>query len=192
MAEPMAITMADPITNPATVPAIAFRAVAPVDAAFVRSTDSVPSTTQKPCWTLVRSATATAAAMASAPRTLLIHHTERRLACRAASPPALMTRPDRGFLGRRRGHLIPPPAGCRDGGVVGPAAGDEGVGGRGSGRHGEIPDVERQMGGGSIAVGEDDSGAGPGRTGQKVLDTVEVRLGLPAAHQRGDIPQQEA
>ena len=54
--------------------------------ALVRSTDSVPSTTQNPCWTVVRSATATAAASASAPRRLLMNHTERRLALRTASP----------------------------------------------------------------------------------------------------------
>src|SRR5215469_17488474 len=67
--------------NPATVPASARQAVAPVAAALVRSTDSVPSTTQNPCCTLERSATATAAARASAPRKLFRNHTERRLAC---------------------------------------------------------------------------------------------------------------
>ena len=35
--------------NPTTVPPRARSAVAPVDAALVRNTDTVPSTTQKPC-----------------------------------------------------------------------------------------------------------------------------------------------
>src|SRR6516165_7996205 len=67
--------------NPMTVPASARHAVAPVAAALVRSTDSVPSTTQNPCCTVARSATVTAAARASAPRKLFRNHTERTLAC---------------------------------------------------------------------------------------------------------------
>jgi len=35
--------------NPAAVPAMARRAVEPVEAALVLSTDRVPRTTQKPC-----------------------------------------------------------------------------------------------------------------------------------------------
>src|SRR6516162_11478384 len=70
-----------PTMNPTTVPASARHAVAPVAAALVRSTDSVPSTTQNPCCTLDRSATATAAARATAPRRLLVNHTERTVAC---------------------------------------------------------------------------------------------------------------
>ena len=57
-------------------------------AALVRSTDSVPSTTQKPCCTSVRWATSTARASATAPRAALRNQTERMLACRAASPAA--------------------------------------------------------------------------------------------------------
>ena len=50
-------------------------------AAFVRRTDSVPSTTQKPCWTVVTSAIGTATASATAPRRLLTNQTDRTLAC---------------------------------------------------------------------------------------------------------------
>src|SRR5207342_1974288 len=78
-----------PTANPAAVPSRARMAVDPVAAALVRSTDKVPSTTQKPCCTLLRSATATATARATAPRTLLRNHTERMLVCGAASPTAL-------------------------------------------------------------------------------------------------------
>ena len=85
--------------NPTTVPASARHAVAPVDAALVRSTDSVPSTTQNPCCTPERSATATAAASASAPRKLLRNHTERRLACLRTTTVA-PARPTRGVWAR--------------------------------------------------------------------------------------------
>ena len=47
---PIAISSAAPTAKPTTVPASARHAVDPVAAALVRSTDSVPSTTQKPCW----------------------------------------------------------------------------------------------------------------------------------------------
>ena len=73
------------------MPASALRAVAPVDAALVRSTDSVPSTTQKPCCTPVRSATAMAAARATAPRTLLRNHADRTLTCRSVTVAAAVS-----------------------------------------------------------------------------------------------------
>ena len=87
----MATSRAPPITNPTAVPVSARSAVEPVEAALVRSTDRVPSTTQNPCWTPERSATVTATAIASAPRRLLMNHTERRLAWRAATPAYLVT-----------------------------------------------------------------------------------------------------
>ena len=62
------------------MPASARTAVAPVAAALVRRTDRVPSTTQKPCWTVLTSATATATASATAPRMLLTNQTDRTLA----------------------------------------------------------------------------------------------------------------
>ena len=77
---PIATTRAPPITNPTAVPARARRAVAPVADAFVRRTDSVPSTTQKPCWTVVRSATRDRHRERPAPRMLLTNQTERKLA----------------------------------------------------------------------------------------------------------------
>ena len=89
---PIATSSAPPTTNPIAVPTSARSAVAPVATAFVRSTDNVPSTTQKPCWTLRQSATATAAAIASAPRRLLIIHTERTLAWLRATRPMAATR----------------------------------------------------------------------------------------------------
>jgi transposase len=51
---PIAITSPAPTTIPTAVPASALRIDLPVPSAFDRSTDSVPSTTQKPCWTPVR------------------------------------------------------------------------------------------------------------------------------------------
>src|ERR1700716_898644 len=80
------------MTNPTTVPSNARIAVAPVAAALVRNTDNVPSTTQNPCCTPVASATAMAAASATAPRTLLRNHTERRLACRETTLAAAVSR----------------------------------------------------------------------------------------------------
>ena len=80
------------MTNPIAVPTSARAAVDPVAAAFVRSTESVPSTTQKPCWTLTTSATATAAASATAPRRLLTNQTERRLAWVTAAETMLDAR----------------------------------------------------------------------------------------------------
>ncbi len=64
----MASSSAAPTMKPATVPASARSAVAPVADAFARSTDSVPGTAQNAFWTLERSATATAAARATALR----------------------------------------------------------------------------------------------------------------------------
>src|ERR1700744_6771447 len=90
----MASGSAAPMATPTTVPPSARQAIEPVDAALVRSTDSVPSTTQNPCWTLERSAIATAAAIASAARMLLMNHTERTLAWRSAYPATSVT-PDR-------------------------------------------------------------------------------------------------
>ena len=74
------------MTSPIAVPINARSAVDPVEAAVVRSTERVPNTTQKPCWTSARSATATAAASATAPRRLLTNQAERRLAWRTAIP----------------------------------------------------------------------------------------------------------
>ena len=82
------MSSAAPTTKPTTVPARARHAVAPVEAALVRSTESVPSTTQNPCCTPDRSATATAAASATAPRSELRNQTERNVACRRTSATA--------------------------------------------------------------------------------------------------------
>ena len=68
----------EPATTPSAVPVTARTAVAPVPSALDRSTDSVPSTTQKPCETLVISMTATARASPMAPRTALRNQTERK------------------------------------------------------------------------------------------------------------------
>ena len=73
------------MANPTAVPTSARHAIDPVDEALVRSTDRVPSTTQKPCCTPVRSATATATASATEPRAALRNHTDRRLACRSST-----------------------------------------------------------------------------------------------------------
>ena len=75
------IMMAEPTTNPTAVPATARRAVAPVPSALVRSTESVPSTTQNPCETPVTSTTATASASPAAPRIALRNHTECKDSC---------------------------------------------------------------------------------------------------------------
>ncbi len=87
----MPISRAAPTTNPMAVPASARRAVDPVAAALVRSTDKVPRTTQKPCWTPLRSATATAMARATEPRRALRNQTDRMLACRAKNPVTLVS-----------------------------------------------------------------------------------------------------
>ncbi len=70
--------MTEPTTNPMAVPPTARSAVAPVPSAFERSTDIVPSTTQKPCCTFVISTTATASASPAAPRSALRNQTERK------------------------------------------------------------------------------------------------------------------
>ena len=57
----------------------------PVPSAFDRSTDSVPSTTQKPCCSPVRCAMKTAIASPAAPRTLFWNHTDPKVACSTAS-----------------------------------------------------------------------------------------------------------
>jgi len=85
---PMPSSSNAPSTKPSTVPPSARSAVDSVDAALVRSTDRVPSTTQKPCWTEDRSATSTAAARASDPRRLFRNQTERKLACLIRTPIA--------------------------------------------------------------------------------------------------------
>jgi hypothetical protein len=90
-----------PTTKPITVPPSARSAVDSVEAAFVRSTDRVPSTTQNPCWTPDTSATRTAAARASDPRRLFRNQTERKLACLAMTPIA----PDRAAT--RRSATVP-------------------------------------------------------------------------------------
>ncbi len=56
----------------------------PVLSALERSTESVPSTTQKECCTPVSLATSTATPSATAPRTLLCSQTEPRSMCAAA------------------------------------------------------------------------------------------------------------
>jgi len=68
--------------------------VAPVPSAFDRSTASVPSTTQNPCWTFVTLATSTASANPSAPRRLLRSHTDRRSTC-ASDCTAISARRER-------------------------------------------------------------------------------------------------
>ncbi len=88
---PIASSRSAPTTKPAVVPNRARIAVDPVDMALVRSTDSAASTTQKPCCTLLRSATATAPARARDPRALLMNHVERRLVWRRAMPAYLDT-----------------------------------------------------------------------------------------------------
>ena len=85
---PIASSSTAPATKPTAVPSSARIAVDPVDAAVVRSTDSVPSATQKPCCTPLSEATATATAMATEPRALLRNQTDRRLAYLARNPAA--------------------------------------------------------------------------------------------------------
>ena len=70
--------------------------MAPVAAALVRSTEIVPSTTQKPCCTLVTSAMATATATASAARALFRNQTDRKEACPLTSRRALSSATTRG------------------------------------------------------------------------------------------------
>ena len=53
----------------------------PVPSAFERSTDSVPSTTQKPCWRPALSAMYTARPSPAAPRTAFWNQTDPTLAC---------------------------------------------------------------------------------------------------------------
>ena len=88
---PIPTSSAAPITNPTTVPASPRHAVDPVAEALVRSTDSVPRTTQNACCTPVASATATAAASAIAARSELRNQTERTDACRRTSVAAVVT-----------------------------------------------------------------------------------------------------
>ena len=67
----------------------------------MRSTDSVPSTTQNPCCTPDTSATRTAAARASDPRRLFRNQTERKLACLTRTPIAPETE------ATRRSAIVP-------------------------------------------------------------------------------------
>ena len=83
---PMAITSSAPTTIPTAVPARALRIDQPVASAFDRSTESVPSTTQNPCWRPVRWAMKTATASPAAPRTLFWNQTDPTPACSTASP----------------------------------------------------------------------------------------------------------
>ena len=83
------------------MPPSARSAVDSVDAALVRSTDRVPSTTQNPCCTPDTSATRTAAARASDPRRLFRNQTERKLACRTRTPIAP------GIEATRRSAIVP-------------------------------------------------------------------------------------
>jgi hypothetical protein len=69
---------------------IASTTVVPVARALERSTEIVPSTTQKPFCASVTLATRTASASPAAPRTLLRNQTERKPACEPA-----MRRPSR-------------------------------------------------------------------------------------------------
>src|SRR6516164_218644 len=85
---PIASSSTAPATKPTAVPASARIAVDPVAAAVVRSTDTVPSATQNPCCTPLSEATATAAAIATAPRALFRNQTDRRLACLSRNPAA--------------------------------------------------------------------------------------------------------
>ena len=81
------------MTKPIAVPASARIAVAPVAAAFVRRTDSVPSTTQKPCWTRGDIGDGNGDGRAPRdPRMLLTNHTERTLAWVSAAVATLETR----------------------------------------------------------------------------------------------------
>src|ERR1700693_2650333 len=68
---PTPTMMTEPTTTPRAVPPTARTTVAPVPSALERSTDRVPRTTQKPCWTSMTSITATARASPMAPRTLV-------------------------------------------------------------------------------------------------------------------------
>ena len=67
---PIATINRPPTTIPTAVPKTAWTTVAPVPSAFERSTDSVPSTTQKACCSDARCATYTAIVRPAAPRTL--------------------------------------------------------------------------------------------------------------------------
>ena len=76
------------------VPPTARSAVEPVFNADERSTDMVPRTTQKPCETSVTSASRTANANPSAPRTLFWNQTDRRLIAPDRDPLRGGQRPD--------------------------------------------------------------------------------------------------
>ena len=70
------------MTMPTAVPASALITDRPVPSALERSTDRVPSTTQKECWRPVFWAMNTAMASPTAPRTLLRNQIDR---CRRGS-----------------------------------------------------------------------------------------------------------
>ena len=73
---PTSTTITAPTTNPRLVPTRPRTTFWPVLSALLRSTASVPNTTQKPCPTPERSATRTERPRAAAPRRLLRSHSD--------------------------------------------------------------------------------------------------------------------
>ncbi len=140
-----------PMKNPTVVPTSALSAVAPVEAAFVRNTDKAPSTTQNPCCTLVRSATPTATARATAPRALFTNQTERRLAWpvtrrRAALREAVLNGPGRLHRRDRRARSLAPTGQFgSDDRRVDPTASDQCVDRDAAGRRGHDLSMERHV-----------------------------------------------
>ncbi len=177
-------------TRPRCLPS-ARSAVDPVEAAFVRSTDSVPSTTQNPCWTLLRSAIATAAANASAPRRLLMNQTERRLACRERDagvsfdmPVGAAPRrgPWHGPNQRRRASAIP--IGTRE------PRGDGRVGSDREHRHRDRVSMERELRlarGSPRRPGSRDAAARCSARG--IVESVEIGIARPPANSPPDVAQ---
>ena len=90
---PIASTTADPMTNPATVPASARANVWPVLSALERRIDRVPKDTQKACSTPISRATSTASASAAPPRRLLCNDTEVSARCAPARSRIDASRP---------------------------------------------------------------------------------------------------
>ena len=102
MWSPIAQTSTPPTTIPIPVPVIASTTVVPVARALERSTEIVPSTTQKPFCASVTLATRTASASPTAPRRLLRNQTERIVECEPA-----IRRPSRRPVRRRPSGSAP-------------------------------------------------------------------------------------
>ncbi len=142
--------------KPMMVPSTACRALRCVPSALERSTDSVPSTTQKPCSTSVALASAIAAPRPTAARTALRNATERRCSCARSS------RSVRSALAARPGSRV---SACAPG-VVSTGAGSprcgRRIGGQGQGHEREAAQREAAVDHGDRAGGVTGGCRGPG------------------------------